>query len=339
MDAMFDDSDFDDTLETQLTLGTGSLLGIFFGVVMVCGVFFGFGYSMGRRNTMLAVAVTQPARIAPVAQPALPIMPQQPAFTSAGPGQDNGTSTVPNNVSNPSTAPEAAPAMPLLDTAKTVTPARPGMNSSASTSANSSASSSATPMGASTNLAAARTDHSAQRSTDQTLLASAAVAAPPVQTVHALLEQKHIAKPSAIQPTVEQPDTRIPLGPQFTAQNQANPYLVWTPPFDVRYKHGVARRVLPPTSRSTPPTLTLARATPTRMAPSGPPLVVQIAALSKQDDAEVLASALREHGFAPSIKNGAEDTLYHVQVGPFSRDIAFATRQRLIAKGYNAILK
>ena len=33
---------------SEITLSTASLLGIFFGLVLVCGVFFGFGYSMGR---------------------------------------------------------------------------------------------------------------------------------------------------------------------------------------------------------------------------------------------------------------------------------------------------
>ncbi len=33
---------------SEVTLSTASLLGIFFGLVLVCGVFFGFGYSMGR---------------------------------------------------------------------------------------------------------------------------------------------------------------------------------------------------------------------------------------------------------------------------------------------------
>ncbi len=32
----------------EITLSTASLLGIFFGLVLICGVFFGFGYSMGR---------------------------------------------------------------------------------------------------------------------------------------------------------------------------------------------------------------------------------------------------------------------------------------------------
>ena len=33
---------------SEITLSTASLLGIFFGLVLICGVFFGFGYSMGR---------------------------------------------------------------------------------------------------------------------------------------------------------------------------------------------------------------------------------------------------------------------------------------------------
>ena len=33
---------------SEITLSTASLLGFFFGLVLICGVFFGFGYSMGR---------------------------------------------------------------------------------------------------------------------------------------------------------------------------------------------------------------------------------------------------------------------------------------------------
>jgi DedD protein len=38
--------DVDD--EQEITLGTRSLLGVFFGLVLVCGIFFGLGYSVGR---------------------------------------------------------------------------------------------------------------------------------------------------------------------------------------------------------------------------------------------------------------------------------------------------
>src|ERR1700746_3811839 len=37
--------------DTEITLGMRSLLGIFFGLVLICGVFFGLGYSLGRGNS------------------------------------------------------------------------------------------------------------------------------------------------------------------------------------------------------------------------------------------------------------------------------------------------
>src|SRR5438067_11662165 len=34
--------------DTEITLGTGKLLGIFFSLVIVCGLFFGLGFNFGR---------------------------------------------------------------------------------------------------------------------------------------------------------------------------------------------------------------------------------------------------------------------------------------------------
>src|SRR5260370_15560883 len=34
--------------DTEITLGTGKMLGLFFGLVILCAVFFGMGYTMGR---------------------------------------------------------------------------------------------------------------------------------------------------------------------------------------------------------------------------------------------------------------------------------------------------
>ena len=34
--------------DTEIALGTRSLLAIFFGLVLICAVFFGLGYSVGR---------------------------------------------------------------------------------------------------------------------------------------------------------------------------------------------------------------------------------------------------------------------------------------------------
>src|SRR5579885_858251 len=47
--------------ESEITLNAGTLLGIFFGLVLVCGVFFGFGYSMGRRGTTASANTTDAA--------------------------------------------------------------------------------------------------------------------------------------------------------------------------------------------------------------------------------------------------------------------------------------
>jgi cell division septation protein DedD len=68
---------------------------------------------------------------------------------------------------------------------------------------------------------------------------------------------------------------------------------------------------------------------------------VQVAAVSKQDDAEALVDALKKKQYPAFVAgNSATDKLFRVQVGPFA-DIkeAEAMRSRLINDGYNPILK
>ena len=68
--------------------------------------------------------------------------------------------------------------------------------------------------------------------------------------------------------------------------------------------------------------------------------MVQIAAISKQEDADVLVAALRKRGYSAVVRNDPKDNLLHVQIGPFAtRDEARAMRAKLLADGYNAILK
>lgn len=74
----------DSPQDTEITLGTGKLLALFFGLVMVCAVFFAFGYTLGRKSD--------------VALPASAAIPVQ------TPSQSNG--------SKPATA-AAAPAQPM----------------------------------------------------------------------------------------------------------------------------------------------------------------------------------------------------------------------------------
>jgi DedD protein len=72
---------------------------------------------------------------------------------------------------------------------------------------------------------------------------------------------------------------------------------------------------------------------------SGPPIVVQVAALSQQADAEMIATTLQRRGYAVSVHTEA-DKFFHVQVGPFyARKDAEAMKAKLLADGFNAYIK
>ncbi len=78
----------------------------------------------------------------------------------------------------------------------------------------------------------------------------------------------------------------------------------------------------------------------TQGTPPGPGYTVQVAAVSKQEDADALVEALKGHQYQAFIAAPGADKLFHIQVGPFA-DIkdAEATRAKLVADGYNPILK
>jgi len=42
------------TQDTEITLGTGKMLALFFGLVALCAVFFGMGFSLGRSSVRIA---------------------------------------------------------------------------------------------------------------------------------------------------------------------------------------------------------------------------------------------------------------------------------------------
>jgi len=75
--------------------------------------------------------------------------------------------------------------------------------------------------------------------------------------------------------------------------------------------------------------------------PSPGSSVVQVAAMSHQEDADVVALDLKRRGYTVAIRHEPQDKLFHVQIGPFAgKKEADAMRQRLQADGYNnAIVK
>lgn len=100
---------------------------------------------------------------------------------------------------------------------------------------------------------------------------------------------------------------------------------------------------------STPPTNSAAQGSSPNA--GGPPdpmaalstssYLVQVAAVSKPDDAEALVDALKKKQYPAFVaSNTSVDKLYRVQVGPFG-DVkeAEATRARLVNDGYSPILK
>jgi len=78
--------------------------------------------------------------------------------------------------------------------------------------------------------------------------------------------------------------------------------------------------------------------------PTAPPVLngyyVQVAAVTKQEDADALVDALKNKQYPAFSANAPSDKLFHVQCGPYA-DIkdAEAMRAKLISDGYNPILK
>jgi len=67
---------------------------------------------------------------------------------------------------------------------------------------------------------------------------------------------------------------------------------------------------------------------------------VQVAAVTRQEDAEALVEALKKKEYPAFANNASADKYYRVQVGPYAdlKD-AEAMRARLIGDGYNPIVK
>jgi DedD protein len=108
-----------------------------------------------------------------------------------------------------------------------------------------------------------------------------------------------------------------------------------------------ANTELPPQNSKAQPTAT---PTPETQPAAAPPAsgttaaagyFVQVAAVSRQEDAEALVDALKKKQYpAFATNNSSSDKYYHVQVGPYSDfKEADAMRSRLVADGYNPIVK
>ena len=77
-------------------------------------------------------------------------------------------------------------------------------------------------------------------------------------------------------------------------------------------------------------------------APASGAFVVQVAAVTREEDAAALAGALRKKSYSVFVVNNpaVHDKFYHVQVGPFvTLQSAEETKAKLISEGFNPIVK
>jgi cell division septation protein DedD len=79
---------------------------------------------------------------------------------------------------------------------------------------------------------------------------------------------------------------------------------------------------------------------PELQASPGGAYVVQVAAVTKKEDAEALQQALMKKQYPVVVTPGGSDKLFHVQIGPFAElKDAETMKGRLSNDGYNAIVK
>lgn len=144
--------------------------------------------------------------------------------------------------------------------------------------------------------------------------------------------------------TMEESPTVVPAQANGQKLNPGTPTKA-APASDTTADDKVTQNVAPaPVVASPAPPNSASSSTPevdhTSITPAPGSYTVQIAAVSKQEDADALVSALRKKSYPVFIANNTTDKLFHVQIGPFS-DIkdAESMKTKLTGDGYNPIVK
>ena len=155
----------------------------------------------------------------------------------------------------------------------------------------------------------------------------------PLQT--ATSRAKPAGSPMTFYKAVEQKDAN----PQLTPANEAVSSSPVTTPPATAPSSAASTDASSAAAQSQPSQTVSAPDTMAALSTSG--YFVQVAAVSKQDDAEALVDALKKKQYPAFVaSNSSIDKLFRVQLGPFP-DIkeAEGMRSRLINDGYNPILK
>ena len=116
--ALFTTSELDTSEDTEITLGTGKMLALFFGLVVLCAVFFGMGFSMGKNSVRLTPQLLpspnpssgiRPAANRPGAPGATEINPSDQTAAAPSGNANSSSGDAAPTTSDQQAAPEAAP--------------------------------------------------------------------------------------------------------------------------------------------------------------------------------------------------------------------------------------
>jgi DedD protein len=107
----------DSSQDTEITLGTAKLLALFFGLVMICAVFFALGYTLGRKSDVglaasAAIPAQNPTTTLKPATSAPPPPPQPMTFYKAVEQKDANAQLTPATAATSTVAPGSAQPTP-----------------------------------------------------------------------------------------------------------------------------------------------------------------------------------------------------------------------------------
>jgi DedD protein len=149
-----------------------------------------------------------------------------------------------------------------------------------------------------------------------------------------------LSAPSAAPATIVRPSAAKNGAPQTTPQSSSNDFSFYKAVGEKNADSALAPQGTAALADGTPKAATdVATAAPTP--PNTGSYYVQVAAVSRQEDADALVEALKKKQYpAFTANNTAGDKFYHVQVGPYAElKDAETMRARLIGDGYNPIVK
>ena len=152
----------------------------------------------------------------------------------------------------------------------------------------------------------------------------------------------------------DQPSEGSQAAPGAAGANPANPQPTPAPPSESTPRPSAPASAPPAQPQPQPPARPASSRTESALQPAGTEyapnvrtevpaagqLMVQIAAVSHEEDADVLVNALRRRGYSALARRDPNDGLIHVRIGPFAaRGDANRMARRLLDDGYNAMIQ